>query len=53
MCYTSEAYILISATNRFLNIWYNQFLIKIDNYNPLRKNMTVAWIWDFMTLDEE
>lgn len=31
-----EMHILVSAINGFLNIWYNQFLIKI--YNTLRKN---------------
>lgn len=39
-----EVHTLRSATSGFLNIWYNQFVIKIYNYNTLRKNMTVAWI---------
>ena len=36
ICYMIEMHILVSAINGFLNIWCNQFLIKI--YNTLRKN---------------
>lgn len=47
-----EAYALVSATIGLLNI-RNQFLINVYSYNTLRKNMTVAWIWDVLTVVEE
>lgn len=53
ICYILEVHTLISATNGFLNIRYNQFLNEIYNYSTLRKNMTVVWIWDFITVVAE
>ena len=44
ICYMLEVHTLVSATNGFLNIRYNQFLNEMYNYSTLRKNMTVVWI---------